>query len=1003
MSSDNEEEKIPTKPTRRVNQHATPKRKASAQKRTPASAPVRKTTGRKGEPPSLFQDFLLGRPSPARTGRGVARRNSLDGVKREMKLGIEEVSKVPPPGGVKDRVKQWQKSNAKAGVPDSTAPEVEEDDEEKEVIHDSHTRPGRRKSKEAEDVTRKVTVAKQRSKSAAAPKKRVISDDHWMKKAQSPTPKKSPMEKKGSPIPKDFLTNYKTAQNPPLNKKIQDWVKRNASEEAEENEKSPEDAPRRSKTPRRNNGDETPTRRQTSSRDEMADTPARKDDRETPRRRMPSRAALLSDDGIRVRASESPDDGIRVRPSPEPTNDGIRVRPSRDNSFNRGDDGIRIKPSPEPEGDSIRIKPSRDKSSSYGDGDIRVKPTRRERRPQEEDSSEVRTPRKRSERHLNPPDHESYGGDSQHDSEETSSWVTPSRTETRQRRRKSGSPSESSSEIPFGNSAFSVLDLPVGAEANTMRRPMPKPKRNPSFIVPKVLKKVYNVGKEIVHDTVEPPRVVGSNQQPPNIESWLSGTSDPFVDRPASAPGSMLGVPESISRRRSYKEDDEDEQELMSEADLRRSKRNSRVQGSHEFDNRPEVTGETTPKSRETLPSMGNSPPSPSGLRRSPATRNITSPKSARKLPLKEALLDAFRGESISWGPKGNPLAEITGVSERISPPPFSRNDQHTPDEASSPRAPRRKSPKVQPPEEEIPRPSFPRRMAPTTGQHRLSTIASVETFSTSSSGTGTESDLSQTTVTQSTRSTIYTAPTASTLSHNNNKSGLKRRLTKHSDLISVLSLPDTVAPGRATSIRSARSIRTNRTRLETATLKDLMQELATDEMKYLRELKTLVDGVIPVLLTCVLSKSDSAIAAGLFSPHSNNEADSSFMKPIVDMGVALERLKSLHNRIPLEDPVALVSWLNSAHKTYDDYFTAWRMGFQDVVVNLAPASPSEESITQDDMPRNAHGDVIKEDGERVDVAHLLKAPLVRSKYLSKVAKVNYIVYFYITNRTNWI
>jgi hypothetical protein len=54
---------------------------------------------------------------------------------------------------------------------------------------------------------------------------------------------------------------------------------------------------------------------------------------------------------------------------------------------------------------------------------------------------------------------------------------------------------------------------------------------------------------------------------------------------------------------------------------------------------------------------------------------------------------------------------------------------------------------------------------------------------------------------------------------------------------------------------------------LATATVGDLMKELSSDESKYIRELNTLVDGVIPVLLTCVLSKSDSVVAAGLFSP----------------------------------------------------------------------------------------------------------------------------------------
>ncbi len=67
----------------------------------------------------------------------------------------------------------------------------------------------------------------------------------------------------------------------------------------------------------------------------------------------------------------------------------------------------------------------------------------------------------------------------------------------------------------------------------------------------------------------------------------------------------------------------------------------------------------------------------------------------------------------------------------------------------------------------------------------------------------------------------------------------LKRRLTTHADLISVLSVPRRGSK----SIQSARSIRTNRSRLATATIGDLMKELSSDEGKYIRELNTLVDG----------------------------------------------------------------------------------------------------------------------------------------------------------------
>jgi hypothetical protein len=283
--------------------------------------------------------------------------------------------------------------------------------------------------------------------------------------------------------------------------------------------------------------------------------------------------------------------------------------------------------------------------------------------------------------------------------------------------------------------------------------------------------------------------------------------------------------------------------------------------------------------------------------------------------------------------------------------------------------------------------PLLSKRLAPTTGAHRLSTIASVETFSTGSSTSETASEISQTTVTQDTHSSL---PTESSLSQSSNKSVLKRRLTKHSDLLSVLSLPDPAEPGHVQRIKPARSVRTSRVRLETATIRGLMQELADDETKYMRELNTLVDGVIPVLLSSVLSKSESAIAAGLFDTNPGERINASYTKPIVAMGVALERLRSLHKRIPLGDPEALTSWAHGAHKTYDDYLSAWRMGFQDVIVNLAPASSSasQAESTLDTMPRNAAGDVVNADGERVDVAFLLKRPFVRVKYLSKIWKV---------------
>lgn len=87
-----------------------------------------------------------------------------------------------------------------------------------------------------------------------------------------------------------------------------------------------------------------------------------------------------------------------------------------------------------------------------------------------------------------------------------------------------------------------------------------------------------------------------------------------------------------------------------------------------------------------------------------------------------------------------------------------------------------------------------------------------------------------------------------------------------------------------------------------------------------------------------------------------------------------------------------LVNWAYGAHRVYEDYLTAWRMGFQDVIVNLAPSSrgnsPKADNSVKDGLPLNANGDVINGDGERVDVAFLLKRPLVRIKHMAKIIKV---------------
>lgn len=299
------------------------------------------------------------------------------------------------------------------------------------------------------------------------------------------------------------------------------------------------------------------------------------------------------------------------------------------------------------------------------------------------------------------------------------------------------------------------------------------------------------------------------------------------------------------------------------------------------------------------------------------------------------------------------------------------------------------------------PRPLAVQRHFPTRGK-RLSTIASVDSFP-SKVHQAPETDVPGSEVSESVFSDDQTVTASEVGSQLNETSTIvsrrstrKNRLASHADLISVLSMPK----AGAKSIVSARSIRTNRSRLATATIPDIMRELANDEAKYMRELRTIVDGVIPVLLSCVLSKTDSAVAVGLFSRSAKSDP-SEVTKPIMDMGVCLERLKTLHKRVPKEESEAFLSWAQSAQRVYGDYISVWRLGFQDVVISLAPADddpfqpakivngPDDGAPWDEGMPRNAEGYVVNGDGDRVDVAYMLKRPLVRLKYLAKTLKAS--------------
>ncbi|KAF2119987.1 hypothetical protein BDV96DRAFT_486321 [Lophiotrema nucula] len=476
-----------------------------------------------------------------------------------------------------------------------------------------------------------------------------------------------------------------------------------------------------------------------------------------------------------------------------------------------------------------------------------------------------------------------------------------------------------------------------------------------------------------------PPKVFGNR-----LEAWLQTTPDPFVDADARPRRRSRG---SISTLESSKKQEKSEVSVLSvpkdeplenseeRRGSRRKERRSRGSGgkldAHSLeDGVHELVSEEPAVASESA--HQDLTPSPT-LQRRGARRATHSPTKDRSMSLPSGILSGKDEETASSAPSSSvePLTmDLAKVSLRLPPDNFAM-----------------------------------RRLFPSTGK-RLSTIASMETLTTkmqtapppdtvvSDAGeTALEPAKTLEEAAASESTDQFNADTITTLSR---KSTKRSRLASHADLMSVLSMPRAAG---AKSIVSARSIRTNRSRLATASISDIMNELASDEIKYMRELRTLVDGVIPVLLSCVLSKSDSAVAAGLFSRSASKTDPSNVTKPIVDMGISLERLKSLHRRVRKDDPDAFLSWAQSAQRVYNDYINVWRLGFQDVVVNLASADndpftpakivngPDDAAPWDEGLPRNADGDVVNGEGERVDVAYMLKRPLVRLKYIAKSIK----------------
>lgn len=1051
------------------------------------------------EPPTLLTDFFKGRPSPARIAAERERRKSLEAMKAEMRHEMKQsaVQKVQPPGGVRDRVKAWQKANAAAvvmngGIADDAATEPTEvafgGDDFVSVTEEDRVRIKMRQKKKNNGLKVKPAAAAAAASNDDAksgpsdgkeadsdgakltPKKRVVSDEHWRKAGEkrdaerrlSPTRRVSPKMRQspsaGARIPKNFT--QQTAANPNVSNKIKAWASK-----VEIPDTPPPPSFRSSKSRERSVlSDETGT-----ERDGHSEAGSRGSSQNTTRlsRRVQSER---DDDGIRIkpiRKKKLDDDGIRIIPSDPGTDDNSSRSRHRSPSRSAGtstayqDDGIRVRPvsvaSPSKTLQAKATKnssrgrsrtlPSEAPSSSVDDIIVieeselsqttaQTRDTRGARSEEvvvtEDGDSTVETPTKRKPSKSRPTVREreregergrergrerpkSYHARSR--TREDSSWIDEGKS-TVAASQLLGSDLSSSianksvadipGEIPFGHSAFSELDLPLdGGVGKSRPKRMPKPERNTSLPVVGVFKKVMEEGKKIIHDINEPPKQPAANN-PPSIEKWLNNTVDPFADEPKTAdsvptkppaPSSddhiKASTPE-IYREKEKEKPKETHARKPSTHESNPKRRSSpKAEATSSSPKSPPKTPRSAEKSETGTATMAETPTkeqksdSP-GLQRRRATKSHTSPLKANgKRPLLGILKEAFQGES--GGYVKPPISYQSQEERRYD----DNDDDHYDDDddysedrtvsgydsrlssAYDETATRSDLSSAYTAEPSTPRMAGPRLPPPTSGHHELSTILSEE--SSSAVDSDLTSDVTESTLTQST--TLTKASERSRSKSTNHAPGLKRRLTKHSDLMSVLSLPDNKnIPTSIKSSRSRPSLRKARGGAEGVTADELLREFLDDEDLYARELKTLIDGVVPVLLKHVVQ--DGSSPANLFSSTSDDQS-----KSVVNMGVALEKLGNAHKKAPHSDIRKLAHWAHGVVPIYNSYIGAWRLGFQDLVVNLAPAAgvPEDEDSLLNAMPRNEHGDIVNEDGERVDVAHLLKRPLIRVKHLVKL------------------
>lgn len=1072
--------------------NSSPKKSGNGGK-TPASAPAKAEEKKKPEP-TLLHDFLRGRPSTSRPTASRPRRKSSGMAGAEMKASA--VNKLTPPAKVKNRVLEWQKAARGAGAPEVFDIEepvlAKQDDTVKTFSHSQSAGPSKKdeSSPAAPPVEEKstpvpaappTTVVKPKATTARKAKratletsmpptargaqvKRVVSDTHWMNKAaaaKKETPKavtKDPIfnlllnsgavkkaattkpsppkvaEPKTMPkkLPKDFTeTNW---ANPPTERKIQDWVQRNAVESAHGQEADAEavaafeEAVKAAQKSR--NSSRSPTKVEVPGAFKVADdirkpSPGLKEhaNREDAEKARPTsgqaKPVLKRERTRRVRAAR-PEEIAAALGLPPPGRKSPKQRRDIDQRYEEKDDRRRL-PSYGDRRDDGRDRQAYDdddlssltETSVYYDRPYTSKPTTprgpaeplRDRRSSDHynakhSSSDSRDaprgqawkPKPQKPRDETTMVTESTLSSLTSDDEDTISDTASVRRDDikRESKRSLRAGEKPLAEIPVGYSAFSVLDLSSNGTPRT--RPANPPQRKASIGLPNMLKRVYSEGMKIMQDTVDPPRIVIKN--PPNIESWLNGTTDPFLDDSAKQPTGIQTRPKSQDgpkreRSQTYKtptpRSDSPSRESTPTRTYSRPKSSGRDRDSgrdpRDHSRKSSLTEAIILESTV----LDRSHESFAGLKRRPAkkansspfnerksTRGLRTPQPVRDLNSYADSLIRDSGRSSRNQPRSQehmrvksmePLAEAS----RHSPRPRSPEDAKASPQGSS----EKKSGLDKKEQPELTRPTRLRRI-PSTGptirpshRHEPSSVLKPEVSLKRSRGQPSRYHSNK----------ILEGP------------GLKRRLTKHSDLMSMLSLPDTDPKiQRGASIVSARSIRTKRAPPNSKDVSLILSEVRADEEKYFRELMTLVDGVIPVLLSSVLARSNSVAASR--SSESTDTGNAATTKAVVEMGEALNLLKDLHSQIPLNNSEELISWFLSAHAAYETYLNAWRLGFDDIVVNLAPAAEAHDNNnTTDTMPCWATTKPVQ-DTETVDVAYLLRRPLERVKYLEKAARV---------------